>query len=312
MERVLLMVFGPALLGLVAALAVWLIARPRSSRPAVSGAVRWSTLAGVLLASGIVLAQLLLGTTLVGFPLRSPTALMMTSFTAPLIAGLIAVVLLMVPVVRRSGDGTAELHRRTLTSFGSRWWFLTLAGAVLLVVLATVWPGLASVPDDQGRYTMYWIDMGPGSSMGSTIYGWYFSRPSLALVVLLVVAGLVVVWLISRPPLAPDREHDVAVRRWRTRNVLAMATGALLLHLARVVDSLAGTASIYGQTQTDQGLFTTRTPFAALEGPLRVAADILEAGAWLLWFTVLLIAVTRSARTRDDGAVRSSWRSASS
>lgn len=313
MEQLLLMVFGPALLGLLAALVVWAVARSRSSWPAVSGTVRWWTLAGVLLAVGLVLALLLRVTPVVNFSLRSPATLLMTSVTAPLVAGLIAVVVLMVPVVRRSGDGSAELHRRTLTSFGRRWWFLALAGVVVLIVLVTVWAGLASVPDDRGRYTMYWIDTGPGGgSMGSTIYGWYYSRPALVLVTLLVAATLVVVGLISRPPPAPDRENDVAVRRWRTRNVLAVATGAVLLHLARVVDSLAGTAGIHWGTQTDQGWFTGGTPFAALEGPLRVAADALEAGAWFLWFSVLLMAVARPRGTRDDEVVRSSWRSASS
>ncbi len=225
---------------------------------------------------------------------------MMTLFTAPIVAGLVAVVVLMLPVARRSGGRTADLHRRTLTSFAKRSWILALGGTVVLMVVVALWAGSASVPDDQGRYTMYWIDLGSAGSMGSPMYGWHFSMPSLALAALLVAAALLAAGLISRPALALDRETDVAVRRWRTSNVMAITIGALLLHLARVANSLAGTASIYGQTQTDQGLFTTGTPFAGLEGPLRLAADILAAGGWFFWFSVLLIAVTAHAPLRTN------------
>ncbi|WP_152192941.1 hypothetical protein [Georgenia satyanarayanai] len=313
MEQLLLIVFGPALLGLVAALVVvWAVTRSQRPRLAVGRGVRWWTLAGVVLASAIVLAQQLPLGTPWHITRLSPTAHMMTLFTVPIVAGLISVVVLTVPVERRSGGRTAELHRRTLTSFSKGGWFLTLAATVVLTVAVAVWAGRASVPDDQGRYTMYWIDLGPGGSMGSSIYGWHFSVPSLALVALLVTATLLAAGLIARPPLAQDRENDVAVRRWRTRNVMAMATGALLLHLARVVNSLAGTAGIYGQTQTGQGLFTKGTPFAGLEGPLRVAADALEVCGWFFWFAVLFIALRASAQTRDNSRSRAPWSSRSS
>ncbi|GAA4418249.1 hypothetical protein GCM10023169_07590 [Georgenia halophila] len=286
--------FGPALLGLLAALAVWAVrARFRSSRPVVPGGVRGWTLAGVLLGVGIVLLQRALY--LPGAPLMravaGPVEHWFVIFTTPLVAGLAAVALLALPVVRRSGAGSADLARRTLTSFGARWWFVTLAALVAVMTLVTVMAGSVSSPDEQGRYTRYLVDVGP-AGIWTSIYGWHYSVPCLVLTALLVSTALIGIQLAARPPMTPDRENDVANRRWRTRNIMAVTSGALLLHLAAVLRSLAGAAFTHGGVSTEQGWFRIGSTFAALEQPLWVAETIAELVGWLLWFTVLLAAVT--------------------
>jgi hypothetical protein len=293
---IFLFVFGPALLGLIAALVAWGVARDRSAAPVVGSTVRGWTLGGVMIA---VLAALV-----VRLPRGAPQAVVLeASYALPLAAGLIAIVALMLPVARRSASGTAALSRRTLSSFAEWWWFVALFAVVAAVLVVTVAAGMASSPDNQGRHRNYLVDFGTASA-GTEIYGWYYSLPATVLHALLLLAALLAVRSIARPPLALEHTADGAVRRWRTRNVLAVTAGALLLHLAVVLRSLSGTASM--SISAEEG-FSSGTPFAALEVPLQVAGMAADTVGWFLWLVILLMAAFPPAKERSTAA----WRSAS-
>ncbi len=291
--------FGPAVVGFMAALIVRAITRRRSSAPPVARAVRAWTIVGLLVAVLSELVRRLL-------PYPPPEALMDARFAAPLVGGIVAVVLLLLPISRRSMRGTAALSRRTLFSFGSRWWLIALLTLVAIVLGITAAAGAASQPDNLGHYRFYTIELG-GVTMGTRIYGWYYSVPALVLLGLLVLAVLIVVASVARPPLAADDVTDAATRHWRTRNIFAVAGGAVLLHLSTILWSLAGTAMLHGGYSTPAGFVGAGTPFAVLETPLQVTSVMAETGGWFLWLVVLLMAAFPTAR---KGAT-ASWRSAS-
>ncbi len=297
---IILFAFGPALLGLIAALVALPVAQRRSPVPVVGRAIRVWTLVGILIA---VLAELVLR---IPFgPL--PVAVLEARYVAPLTIGLIAVLILVLPVVRRPAADNATLSRRTLFSFGSRWWFVALFVVVAVVLAVTIPAGMASSPDEQGLYRTYWVDFGTESSIGSGIYGWYYSLPATVIHGLLLLAALLAISSIARPPLPDEHSVDVAVRRWRTRNILAVTIGALLMHLAVVLRSLAGTAALSGGASTTQGWYTAGTPFAVLEVPLEVISIAADASAWFLWLFVFLMAALPPASER----LTSTWRYAS-
>lgn len=296
-------VFGPELLALVAALLVTVVRRVRSAGAPVTGGVRGWTVVAVLAAMAIVLFGVFAG--LPGGP--SVPVLVEHRYVVPLVAGLVGVALCLLPVVRRPVSASADLSRRTLTTFASRWWFAALAVVVAVVLLVTLLAGLASSPDGDGRYTMHHVDFGAGA-VGAGIYGWHYSLPALVVLVALLLAAVVATGGLARPPMADEgRTADVATRRWRTRNVLAVAGGALLVHLAVVLGSLAGTAGVRGTFNTGEGSFGGGSTFAALEMPLRLASTVVEAGGWFLWFGVLFAAAIPALRVRSV----SPWHSAS-
>lgn len=77
---------------------------------------------------------------------------------------------------------------------------------VILILLLTIVAGRASQPEEStGRYTMYFLDLGAGNSVGTGIYGWFYSIPSLILTGILILSTVVSLFLIARPALAEDR-----------------------------------------------------------------------------------------------------------
>jgi hypothetical protein len=183
------------------------------------------------------------------------------------------------------------LVRRTPFSFGQGWWFsgaTIIVGAILIVTVAA---GMASQQDEQGFWRILVVDTGIGG--GSTsIYGWYYSRPALALVAVLIAVTLGALWLIARPAVAVDQVNDVQLRGLRTRNILAVLSGSLLIHLGEILTSLAGSASFNGGVATGNGGWMVfGTPFAALEPALSLAGVAVTALGYALWVGVLLTAI---------------------
>ena len=228
-------------------------------------------------------------------------------FAVPLAAGLLAVVVLMLPRIQRPPTGTADLSPRTLTSFVARGWLVALLAVAALVLTVTALAGRASIPDDQGRYRHFELELTTGFTAGTDIYGWYFSVPSIILLVLLLLATFVAVRAVANPPLGPGAAGDATVRRWRTRNVVAMSLGALLVHLASILSHLAGTAALSAGFATDVGWVSARPPLVILETPLRFAATGAELVGWFLWFGVLLVAI----RSTAPETAKEPWHSAS-
>lgn len=226
------------------------------------------------------------------FSIDSWIVIRMVSLALPLVLALLIVLGLMWPVGRRIASGVADLSPRTITTFARPRWLGGLAAIVAAVVAVAVVAGTASQPDEQGRYLSYWVEVARETRAGTGIYGWYFSVPCLAVVVVLLIAAAVTLKLISRPPFGADRELETRVRRLRTRNVLAAVSGGLLLHLGAVLESLAATASMSGGFNAgDLGTVTVGTPFAALGPALTGAGFIVSCLGFALWWLVLLSAI---------------------
>ncbi len=185
-------------------------------------------------------------------------------FITPLAAGLLALIMVCVPGRRNPSAAAARIARRTALTFLSAGWTVALLATVVLTIALSLAAGLASVPDQAGRYTMLTVQVGT-MRVGTTIYGWYYSIPAMFLLMVLIGTAWAGLALIGRPPLGDDREQDAAVRRTRSRNIAAVATGAIAFHLAAILGSLAGTSKSGGGLATDTaGVINVGSPFAAL------------------------------------------------
>lgn len=293
MSWLVFLIWSPVLAGLVVALVWWLLQGRRPGLPdGTNRAI--AVVAGLVPLLGLA-AQQLVGMPLF-LPFDVPAAVMAWymdyRFTLPLLLGILGLALLAFPVHPRAGRGTAELSPRTPTSFGRRWWFVVPLVLVAFIVLITVIAGTASSPEPTtGRYAAYYVDIGGQGSMGGSIYGWFYSVPCLVLLAILLAVALLDVVLISRPALDADHDRDVHVRTARTRNVLTVLCGALLVHLGLILESLAGTASMRGQFTAAGGTVTSWTTFAALEPVFFGASVVALALGVALWATVVLSAV---------------------
>lgn len=220
-------------------------------------------------------------------------------YRVPLVLGIIALIVLAYPLRARPARGTADLARRTPLSFGRRWWFVVPPILLAAIAVVTIAAGTASQPDEHGRYRMYTVSLGPETSMGTNIYGWYYSVPSMLLIAVLIATALANLILNARPPLAPDREADLRLRRLRTRHVIAVTSAALLLHLGIVLESLAGTSMMSATVSYGRGEFAHFwTSFAAMEPALRASSFIAAALGYCLWAAVALSAMPARRRIR--------------
>lgn len=287
------MVFGSLLAGLVGALVWWLISGRKVAL--LAGPVRWFTFAAGLLALLGEITTRFFGASIL-LPFEMPDLLSSfywdSRFVIPLALGVVGVVLLWFPIHARAGHGAAELARRSLVSFARARWFVAPGLILALILLLTAVSGAASQPEETtGRYTMYFVDLGAERGMGTSIYGWFYSVPSVIVTGLLVVVVLIGMALVARPPLAANREHDIEVRFMRTRNVVTAGTGALLLHLGLIFSSLAATASMRASFSTSEGHVSFWTAFSALQPALAVASLLCAALGVALWAAVLLSAL---------------------
>jgi len=295
-----LLIYASVIVGAVLALAWWAIWGRKARLPRGTAGML-TMIAGALLVLGVI-AEKSLGTPLVLWlevPFEFWSWYSDFRFTTPLVLGILGLVLLAFPIRARAGSGTADLTPRTPFSFTRKQWFVAPAVTLFLVLVATILAGAASQRDQEtGHYDMYFVDVGEGMAMGTNIYGWYNSVPCLILLGLMGVLVAVDLALISRPALGDDRELDARIRTIRARNVLTVATGALVLHLAVILGSLAGTASIRSSFSTGHGIVSFWTTFAALEPVLRGASVVVATLGLALWFAVILSAVPfRRART---------------
>lgn len=292
-------VLGPVVAGVVLAVVGWLIRGRAAALP--RGAAAAFSLAAALLLILAAVAVRLMGTSIL-WPFDLPGGFWDFHrdhrFAVPLLLGILGLALLALPARSRRGRGTAGLAPRTPASFARRRWFAVPAVVLALILTATLIAGTASQPDPTtGRHTMYFVELGGGRIMGTSIYGWYSSVPCLILIGLLIAFAIVDLSLVSRPALGHPQEPDVRIRTVRTRNILALGTGALLLHFGLVLGSLAGTASVRGGVSTSEGLVTIWTTFAALAPALSGASTIAAVLGFALWTTVALSAIPARRRS---------------
>ncbi|MCC4908887.1 hypothetical protein [Microbacterium sp. cx-59] len=298
--------FGPAVAGLIVGLVVWAIRR--KAWATLPTRRRLWTAGGV----GIALALWVAYSWWSVFPFWLPSfgedGFVVFGFlphVVPLVLCLVALAFAGVPSRVAGAKGAAQLSARNLFTFAPRPWMFLLAGVSAAIVVLTVVAGLASGPDEDGRYLMYTVQMSTNSSAGTSIYGWFYSVPCLVLVALVVAVSLLSLWAIGRPPLAADRERDSARRGEQARVVLGVASGGLLLHLGSILNSLYGTSMLRGGLDAGlAGWVELGTGFAAIGPALLVAGYIAIVAGLAAWWMVLLAVVIAGRRPAGRVPVR--------
>lgn len=283
---------APTLLGIVLGVVLWGAQRRREPSPR-----RRSVRIAVGAAAGLLAVMIVIELLRSLFPFSAGQALWFLQdwrFVLPLLLGVVALLVLLLPFRPRRGGGTAELHRRTPFSYAGRG-SLTLLGILAgLSIGIALFAGSLSRPDDEGNYRMFWIELGDMTG-GSDIYGWYFSVPALAVLAALLILVMANLILIARPPLAGDAEDDRATRRFRTRAVLSLASAAVALQVAAVLSSLASTSMISVSTDA----VSVGSSFAALTPVLWGSAGLATVVGTALCVAVLLSALPLGARVRQ-------------
>jgi hypothetical protein len=222
---------------------------------------------------------------------------------APLFFCVVALLFLAIPVHARHAGGSAQLAPRNLLTFASRPWLVTVAAITAVIVLISILAGLASRPDEQGRHVLYNLSRTGNDAASTSIYGWWFSVPGLVLIAAIIVIALFDLAVISRPSFGTDSEGDAAIRRARSRNVLAVTAGGLILYLGAIMSSLAGTwinkyLTEVANAGVDVSFDVAVTTFAAMARGFEVAGYLAVVIGFAIWWGVLLsVAFTRAQRT---------------
>lgn len=294
--------YGPATAGLIIALILVLL--QRNKRVELPRQVRLLTTLSLLIATSFyIIADATLSWPGWQLPLPIPSGpgrnLYFQAFIhmLPLALTIVVLVFLILPTPAAGPSGSATLAPRGFQTYISRRWVITpgvlILGSTLLAFIA----GLASSSDDQGRYVTYFLHASEVSGAGTGIYGWWFSIPSLLLMGGLVVVAFLGVSAISRPALASDTEADSKIRTIRIRNILTVCSGGLLLHLATVFSSLAGTSALKAWFNTGDQTFTYTASFSSLGPVLRAGALTCLVLGLACWWAVLISALTAKSST---------------
>lgn len=296
-QSIIWMVAWPILASLALAAVAWLVAWRLRPRPEADG--RWRTVIAAGAATVLMMGYPFTGPLPLWVDISPPVASAVADarYALPLAIGLIVVVVIGLVRRRRTAAASAHLTPRTWRSFIATGWLWAYLVALVTIVGLTVAAGLASEADEQGNYTMYWVDLG-SMTIGSSIYGWHHSLVPLVVLALLTAATWWALASIARPPLNSMHGADSLVRQLRSTDVMRMVIGALLLHLKAVLASLANTSAMTGgMSGPDGGHFTSGTPFSALTGVLHTSATLVGIVGLALWIATALSALPRPVRS---------------
>ncbi|GAP61480.1 hypothetical protein AHiyo1_51850 [Arthrobacter sp. Hiyo1] len=241
---IILWELSPLILGGVVAVGVWLATRRHGTTPLRGRAGVLAAIGGLVpVVSCTYSVVRITPQLLAAMGLDAGRGVQEAQFLIPLAAGLVALAVLCVPGRRNPSASAAGIARRTAFTFLSSGWTVALTAIAVVTVALSLAAGLASVPDQAGNYTMLTVQIGT-MRVGTTIYGWYYSIPAMALLMVLIGTAWAGLALVARPPLGDAREQDAAIRRTRSRNIAALTTGAIAFHLAAILGSLAGTSRL--------------------------------------------------------------------
>jgi len=193
--------------------------------------------------------------------------------------------------------------RRTWLSFSSAPTLVVAGVALLALVSTSVAAGVASSPDDEGRYVWLTIPIpneGDIDPIRVPFYGWTYSLPVLVcLAVLVAVTWATLDRNAARPYVKPETvAAERVARRTSARGTVRIMTAATLLALAAAWRLIAGAGSISTLTvmgQNGDAPYDAVWRFAELAVAAGWCAPVLEVIAFTL---LLLVAATGLRRTR--------------
>lgn len=206
------------------------------------------------------------------------------AYLAPVLAALVVIVLFLslpatAPPTREVIQRQIDLGSRHMWSFGRRWWFAAWLLAAATLIITVVFAGSVSGVDSEGNYRTIVIDVGSGTA-SSSFLGWFYGVPILIAVAALTAGTVFSLSIGARSTLASTAEErlvDVWLRRIRTRAVLAIGGGAIIVTLALAWNFIGAGAQLSGGIPaTSVGDIEFGTPIAALSFPLRLGGLLLE------------------------------------
>ncbi|NDK32497.1 hypothetical protein [Nesterenkonia haasae] len=170
-------------------------------------------------------------------------------YSIPLLAAclvLLAVAVLLASYRRQPAEPVAPTHPRTWRSFTGSSQLWLLGSCALALILFVAFAGSASSPDEEGRYRLLVIDTGATGGMVADFFGWAYGLPAAAAALLLLVLTVLVLHLNAvRPFLAPSSVRgEEASRSALSSMVVCLGAGAVLLTLARALNTAAGAAGV--------------------------------------------------------------------
>ncbi|WP_460782116.1 hypothetical protein [Microbacterium shaanxiense] len=184
--------------------------------------------------------------------------------------------------------------RRTWMSFGPRAGIVGALVVALALCVTTITAGLASSPDDQGRYVYLEIPV-PNESIDPVrtwFYGWAYGIPVLMCLFALSLATVVTLHRSAVRPFLSAESAGVeqAARSEVAAGAVRVAVGGLLLALAGAWRFIAGAGStseltIHGDT-SQQGTYEVAWRFAEFAAIGGWFAPALEIGGFVLLLLV--------------------------
>ncbi|TFB93921.1 hypothetical protein [Cryobacterium luteum] len=195
-----------------------------------------------------------------------------------------------------SGQPVVSLARRTWTSFTSFPRLVGVGAASLALIATTVAAGLASSPDDLGRYILLAIPVPnvPIDALRPWFYGWAYGVP----VLVCLAALMVVTWAaLRRNSLRPFLGPQTLVVEKRARvevatGVVRIATASMLLALGGAFRFIDRAGSIAGLQVGGDGGRTDSYDLAWRYAEFAVAAGYLAPLLEIAAFVLLLLVVT--------------------
>lgn len=224
-------------------------------------------------------------------------------YATPVFMALISIIVVLCLIVIRGTtapeQSVVQVARRNWASFGPRWGIVGGIAAMLALLTTTIAAGLASTPNERGRYIYLELVVPnvPIDALRPWFYGWSYGAP-----VLICLAGLsVVAWgalrsNAMRPFLRPDTVAGEQRARVETATgVVRIATAGTLLALAGAWRFIARSGSISQVTiQSDGQSDTYETAWRYAE--FATAAGWLAPALEITAFVLLLLAASRLHR----------------